>query len=277
MSGPRSVGRSGRGRRPLSVVAAAGLLLTAIGCSASEQPVNADAARPAAEAPAVNPEGERQAVPPGRAATKNPTSRERADHSLPRFSATVQTIGPALRARMSSSHHPGCPVGLADLRYLRMSFVGFDGNARSGEMVVHADQARAVVGVFRRLYAARWPIRRMRLVDDYGGDDARSMSANNTSGYNCRRTSSGERWSEHAYGRAIDINPVQNPYVVGSRVAPRAGRPFARVDRSGGGKPLPGVISSTGPVVAAFDRIGWEWGGKWVNSSDYQHFSATGL
>jgi len=126
-----------------------------------------------------------------------------------------------------------------------MSFVGFGGAARTGEMVVRRSQARAVVGTFRRLYGARFPIERMRLVDDYRGDDGLSMSANNTSAYNCRRTISGDRWSEHSYGRAIDVNSIQNPYVSGSFVAPEEGRPYARIDRSSDAPYVVGAIRST--------------------------------
>ena len=121
----------------------------------------------------------------------------------------------------------------ADLRYLRLTYVGFDGRAHTGELVVHGDYAREVVGVFRTLYDARWPIRRMRLVDDYGGDDDRSMAADNTSGFNCRRVAGSRSWSAHAFGAAIDINPVQNPDLTGSSVAPPGSRRFATLDRAG--------------------------------------------
>jgi len=178
---------------------------------------------------------------------------------------------------MRFSHAPGCPVALRDLRFLTMRYVGFDGDPHVGEMVVHRTKVRDVVDVFRTLYERRWPIRRMRLVDDYRGDDDRSMAANNTSGHNCRLTGSGERWSEHAYGRAIDINPVQNPYVVGSAVAPAEGRRYASLDRSADATPPRGVIVADDVVVSAFERRGWVWGGDWVNSKDYQHFSSTGL
>ena len=99
----------------------------------------------------------------------------------------MRRIGAALAERMRTSHRPGCPVPLRDLRYLRMTYRDFDGRARTGEMVVHRRHARGVTRAFGRLYDAGWPIARMRLVDDYGGDDDRSMAANNTSGFNCRR------------------------------------------------------------------------------------------
>jgi hypothetical protein len=195
---------------------------------------------------------------------------------MPDFSASVRRIGPRLRERMRYTHRAGCPVPLRDLRYLRMSFVDFGGTARTGAMVVHATQARGVVRVFRRLYAARWPVARMRLVDRYQGDDDRSMAANNTSGFNCRRVAGADRWSEHSYGRAIDINPVQNPFVVGSSVSPEEGRRYADVDRSADAPHRRGVIRTDDAVVRAFAQIGWEWGGTWIHSKDYQHFSLSG-
>jgi poly-gamma-glutamate synthesis protein (capsule biosynthesis protein) len=195
---------------------------------------------------------------------------------MPAYVASVRTIGPALRNRMRFSHRAGCPVRLAELRYLQMSFVGFDGRAHIGEMVIHREQAMAVTEVFEQLYEAHWPIRRMRLVDAYEGDDDRSMAGNNTSGYNCRRVAGGSAWSEHAYGSAIDINPVQNPYVTGSSISPPAGRRFASIDRSADASVPAGVIQDGDVVVRAFAGIGWEWGGDWASSKDYQHFSAAG-
>ena len=140
----------------------------------------------------------------------------------PAYGASVRRIGPALRARMA--REPPAPAARwpgADLRHLRLTYVGFDGRDHTGELVVAARWARPVVGVFERLYDARWPIRRMRLVDAYGGDDDRSMAANNTSAYNCRRVPGSDAWSDHAYGAAIDLNPVQNPYLTGARRSAR--------------------------------------------------------
>jgi poly-gamma-glutamate synthesis protein (capsule biosynthesis protein) len=193
----------------------------------------------------------------------------------PAYSWSARQIGPALAHRMRFSHRPGCPVPLADLRYLRMPYVGFDGRAHVGEMVVHEEYAVRVARVFGRLYDAGWPLRRMRLVDDYRGNDERSMAANNTSGFNCRRVAGSRSWSAHAFGTAIDIDPVQNPDLSGPSVKPGAGRRFVAVDRSFEGLTPLGVITSDGPVVRAFARIGWTWGGTWSSGRDYQHFSAT--
>lgn len=163
------------------------------------------------------------------------------------------------------------PVG--ELRLLSVNHWGFDGTVQGGEIVVHQDQAANVLEVMRELFEVRFPIERMELVDVYGGDDDRSMAANNTSGFNCRAVAAQPgTWSQHAYGRAVDINPVQNPYVPRSGpVAPPAGAGY--LDRS---DPRPGMILAGDPVVRAFAAAGWEWGGSWTGARDYQHFSSNG-
>ena len=175
---------------------------------------------------------------------------------------------------MATSHRPGCPVPTEDLRYLRMSYRGFDGEAHQGEMVVHEDHAAEVTRVFRRLYDAGWPIEQMRLVDEYDGDDDLSMAANNTSAYNCRRATGEQHWSDHAFGAAIDLNPLQNPYVSASVILPPSGAAFAGIEREDRVASPVGVIRAGDVVVEAFAEIGWEWGGDWISLKDYQHFSA---
>jgi D-alanyl-D-alanine carboxypeptidase len=189
------------------------------------------------------------------------------------FHATISAIDGATRVRMaSSSWHPGCPVAIEDLRLLSLDYFGFDGMVHTGEMVVHRDVARDVVTVFRALFDARFPIRRMQLVDAYGGSDDRSMAADNTSAFNCRLMTGGASWSQHAYGRAIDINPIQNPYVTrAGTVEPPAGASY--VDRSLRAK---GMVHAGDVVADAFASVGWGWGGAWSDPIDYQHFSATG-
>ena len=190
------------------------------------------------------------------------------------YTATVRPIGPRLRDRMRYSHHPGCPVALTELRYVRMGYVGFDGAAHTGEMVVHQKHAAAVTDAFHRLYDARWPVRRMRLVDDYGGNDERSMAANNTSGYNCRHVAGRAAWSAHAYGAAIDINPLQNPYLTRSSIHPPGAERFTTIDRSRHAHVPRGAIRDGDVVVRAFAGVGWDWGGQWPGPKDYQHFTA---
>jgi hypothetical protein len=193
--------------------------------------------------------------------------------SAERFGGSAHRIGPDLRQRMwGVSMHPGCPVGFDHLRLLKLSVWGFDGRVHRGRLVVNEDAARPMLTAMRRLFALRYPIRRMRLVDAYGADDHRSMEADNTSAFNCRVVNGTSRWSEHAYGRAIDVNPVENPYADSDGyVSPPQGAPFA--DRS---RRVKGLIHRGGPVVAAFAAVGWGWGGSWNWPKDYQHFSASG-
>jgi hypothetical protein len=186
----------------------------------------------------------------------------------PRFVGTVNAVS----ARdLPYSWRADCPVGPTQLRLLRLSYWGFDGKARVGSLVVRDRVAGDVVSVFRRLYVARFPIRRLRKVDAYRGSDDASMAADNTSAFNCRFVSGSRRWSQHAYGEAIDVNPVENPYVQGSRVSPPAGRKY--LDRS---KVRRGMAVSGGLLVRAFAAVGWQWGGRWGATPDYQHFSTTG-
>jgi hypothetical protein len=189
------------------------------------------------------------------------------------FHGTISSLSPALRARMTgTSWHKGCPVGLDGLRLLTLTHWGFDGNVHTGVLVVNAGYAKAIVSVFRQLYAIRFPIRRMRLVDDYGASDYASIEADNTSAFNCRRATGSTHWSEHAYGRAIDLNPIENPYVANGETSHTASRRY--LNRA---KRLKGMVHAGDAVVRAFGSIGWGWGGSWPGSvKDYQHFSASG-
>ncbi|MEO8291785.1 MAG: M15 family metallopeptidase [Actinomycetota bacterium] len=190
----------------------------------------------------------------------------------PPYRSSVERLDAEAKASMRGvSWHRGCPVPLRALRAVHVSFWRFDRTARMGTLIVHRRWAEDMRALFRRLYRDRFPIRRMRPVDVYDGDDHRSMAADNTSGFNCRFVAGTTRWSQHAYGRAIDIDPVENPYVSGDHVTPKAGWRF--VDRSLHRR---GMIHRLDVVWRAFHRIGWGWGGTWRTAQDYQHFSATG-
>lgn len=173
------------------------------------------------------------------------------------------------------SWHPDCPVSFDQLALLELPHWGFDGEIHQGRMIVARGVAPALLTVFGKLFEAKFPIERMELVDAFGGDDERSMAANNSSGFNCRRVmGQGEkppRWSLHARGLAVDLNPVQNPYLKEEKLFPAAAAAY--LDRS---VIRPGMIVRNDPVHAAFRSIGWKWGGLWLRGKDYQHFSATG-
>jgi hypothetical protein len=184
----------------------------------------------------------------------------------------VGVVSNVTRTEVRYSYRPGCPVRPAQLRLVRVSYWGFDGKSRVGSVVVRSDVARDIVAVFRRLYAARFPIRRLQTIDAYKGRDAASLAADNTSAFNCRYAIAPgpKRWSAHAYGLAIDVNPVENPYLDRGTVKPPAGRRYLNRSRVRPGMAVPG-----GVLVRAFAAVGWSWGGRW-SPPDYQHFSATG-
>jgi hypothetical protein len=184
------------------------------------------------------------------------------------FSSSISAVtADDLRASWRS----GCPVLPEDLAALDVSHWGYDGKVHTGRLIIAAGLAEDMAAIMGDLFAARFPIQRMEPVDVFDGDDDRSMAANNTSAFNCRAVTGGSSWSEHSYGRAIDVNPLVNPYVIGSTVLPPEGREYA--DRS---LDAPGMIHAGDVVVEAFAARGWEWGGYWDSPTDYQHFSTTG-
>lgn len=189
------------------------------------------------------------------------------------FRSSVGPLPDPLRDAMTGvSWHDGCPVGLDELRLVTVVHAGMESRDRWGLLVVHHDVAEDIAAAFGEIHAAGFAIRRMELIHRYDGDDDASMAADNTSAFNCRTVAGTDRWSQHAWGRAIDINPVENPYVRGSSVEPPAGREYT--DRS---DVRPGMIVRPGPVLDAFEAIGWGWGGDWESSKDYQHLSLSGI
>ncbi|CCJ06292.1 Conserved hypothetical protein [Methylocystis sp. SC2] len=166
-----------------------------------------------------------------------------------------------------------CPAR-DQLILLRVPYLDFDGKTQIGALIVAKSAARAVAAAFQEIYDSRkFRIYRMSLIDDFGGDDARSMAANNTSAFNCRTTDRGAM-SRHAYGMAVDINPVQNPYREGNLTEPEAGRAYD--EPSERRSDIVGIIVDGDVVTRAFARQGWRWGGRWKRSIDYQHFSNDG-
>ena len=185
------------------------------------------------------------------------------------FAAEVSAVPEAVRARMTAKSwqggDPRCPRW-EQLAYLAIDHVTFDGGSARGELVVAAQIAAHAVELFRRLWQLGFPIRQMRLVDDYDASDPRSMEADNSSAFNFRVIAGSDMLSQHALGLAIDINPVENPWRRADRIIPEAGRAFA--DRS---DLRPGMIVRPGPVAATLDDLGWEWGGDWQHVRDDHH------
>ena len=189
-----------------------------------------------------------------------------------RFRAEILPISEAVRGRIANvswrEDDPRCPR-LDALAYVTLAHVAMDGGVGRGELVVAAALAARTVELFRRLFAIGFPIRQMKLVDDFAASDDASMAADNTSAFNFRVVAGTDVLSQHALGRAIDINPVENPWRKPDRIVPAAGVAFA--DRA---EIRPGMIVRPGPVVAVLDELGWEWGGDWRHAFDDHHIAA---
>lgn len=189
-----------------------------------------------------------------------------------RFHATLARIGRSVRARMGTTYQTGCPVTLGELRYLTLSFRGYDGAAHTGELVVAATEAHGIVSVFRALFAADFPIEEMRLPTTTDLEAPPTGDGNDTAAFVCRPTTGQTSgFSAHASGLALDLNPFVNPYLKGDLVLPERASSYLDRTRVRAGMVLPDSLA-----VRAFARIGWSWGGDFQTLKDYQHFTATG-
>lgn len=186
------------------------------------------------------------------------------------FDARIAAVPDGVLAR--STWTPECPVTVDELRYVTVRFVGFDGAEHTGELIVHADVAEDVTRVFAALHAARFPLEEVRVISREELSAPPTGDGNVTSAFVCRPTVSGDRWSEHAFGRAIDLNPFHNPYVRGDLIIPELAGAYT--DR---GHLRPGMIVAGDVVTRAFAGIGWGWGGDWTGTAtDPMHFSVSG-
>jgi hypothetical protein len=227
------------------------------------------------EAPAPSSDSAVAPASPGHDPATEEVAAERS-----RFDGRMWLLPRSLRREMrGATWKPGCPVPLDDLRLLRFNHWAFDGTVRRGPMVVHEDVAEDVLWVFGRLFRARFPIKHVALASEFVPQEfePRISSARSvTAAFNCRPVITplgpGTRFSQHAYGLAIDLNPVQNPYVTADRFV-RNLKARRYVDRSRG---LEGMIHDGDVVVRSFAAIGWEWGGNWPGDKDYMHFSFGG-
>jgi hypothetical protein len=176
-------------------------------------------------------------------------------------------------AQLGGSWHSGCPVGPAEFRTVHLTFWGFDHRAHTGALVVRSTVVQAVVSAFHSMYHSRFPIRHVWPIAKYDGNDYRSMRNDNTSAFNCRyaKANGAKHWSMHAYGEAVDLDPVENPYQFDGKTIPRKGAPYT--NRS---NVRPGMVVPGSAPVRAFSAAGWGWGGNWSSSPDYQHFSTNG-
>ncbi len=185
------------------------------------------------------------------------------------FASTVREVPHEVAAR--STWVEECPVALSDLRYVTVSFWGFDDRPHTGELLVHRGAAEDLVGVFGRLFDARFPIEEMRITRADELDALPTGDGNNTAAFVCRPSRDSQRWSEHAFGLAVDVNPFHNPLVKGDTILPELATAYA--DRTW---ERPGMVLAGSEVVEAFAAIGWSWGGTWSSLADYMHFSHNG-
>jgi hypothetical protein len=179
------------------------------------------------------------------------------------------TVDPVTVAELGASWRPGCPVEPDQLRRVDVNHIGFDGRTHRGQLIVHEDLVSQVITIFEQLYRLRYPIEKIRTVDRYpAAADELSMEDNNTSAFNCRDIPGTGRWSPHAYGRSIDLNPLLNPFIDGTGAfQPKNAAVY--LDRS---RTDPGLLHSGDPAVPVFTDRGWRWGGYWRSPVDYQHF-----
>lgn len=169
---------------------------------------------------------------------------------------------------MDISYKENDKIRLEDLAHVQVAYWGFDDKEHRGEIIVHRKVAGNLVEIFEELYEAKYPIEKIRLIDEYNASDDLSMSDNNTSAFCYREIAgSGGKISNHSYGIAIDINPVQNPYIKNSTILPPEGKEY--LDRDNIRK---GMITKGDVCYNAFVSRGWTWGGEWKSLKDYQHF-----
>ncbi|MHC9296086.1 M15 family metallopeptidase [Mycobacterium sp. LTG2003] len=207
------------------------------------------------------------ATPSEPATTTTTTTHTTTTTTTPREPAPA-TVHPVTVAELGTTWRAGCPAGPEVLRRIELDYTGFDGRTHRGALIVHQDVVPEVISIFEELLRLRYPIEKMRTVDHYPrADDELSMRDNNTSAFNCRGIPGSRSWSLHAYGRAIDVNPLLNPFIDSRGVQPANAGPY--VDRA---RTDPGLLHPGDPAVLAFTDRGWRWGGLWRSPIDYQHF-----
>jgi hypothetical protein len=213
------------------------------------------------------------AAPPPHAATPSPSvtpssSAAAASSASAPPAPAVATVQPVTAGELGATWQPGCPVEPERLRRVDVDYLGFDGQTHRGELIVHEDLVPDVIEIFGQLHRLGYPVDKIRTVDHYSdADDELSMEDNNTSAFNCRSIPGTNEWSPHAYGRAIDLNPLINPCLYASGYF-EPQNAAAYLDRS---RTDPGLLHNGDPAERVFTDRGWQWGGYWT-TPDYQHF-----
>lgn len=168
--------------------------------------------------------------------------------------------------------HDNPYIKRSDLRYLRISHYDLQGVTHVGEMICNKLIADKLLIIFSELYAAHYPIQRMRLPDVYGADDERQMRANNTSCFCYRNVSGSKNLSKHARGLAVDINTLYNPYVRHDKNGRRIVEPSTAEKYTNRRASFPYKITTSDLCYKLFIKHGFTWGGAWKSVKDYQHF-----
>ncbi len=192
------------------------------------------------------------------------------------FQSRIYEIAPKLKEKMiaGNSWHQGCPVSIKNLRYLRMTYLNFEGEEDIGELIVHQDIAEDMVSILRELYVQGYPIKQMKLVSDFDGNDWKSIEADNTSAFNCRKATGSQKWSRHSYGKAIDINPIENPYVSRKgKISHKESLQYRKRQHKRDTPADKAVLLKNDEATKLFETYGFKWGGDWRYTKDYQHFS----
>jgi poly-gamma-glutamate synthesis protein (capsule biosynthesis protein) len=187
------------------------------------------------------------------------------------YSANVSYITPKIKQKMVSggSYKSYCPIKLKDLRYIKLTYWGFDNKEHTGELIVNKSISKDIVSIFKQLHKIKYPIHKMELVSKYKANDFASIEADNTSTFNCRYVDGTTKWSNHTYGKAIDINPIENPYVSKSgHTSHKKSYPYIKRDHT----KSKAVMLKSDYIVKLFKAHGFRWGGDWRCCKDYQHF-----
>ena len=192
------------------------------------------------------------------------------------YKSSISQITPKIQKQMikGNSWRKGCPVPLENLRYLKLTHIDFNGKTKMGEIIVHKNVAHEVTEIFEELYTIGYPVRKMKLVSNYKGSDWQSIEADNTSAFNCRSATGSKKWSKHSYGKAIDINPIENPYIARSgRISHKASLKYRKRVHKNSTLADKAVLLKNDKATKIFKKYGWKWGGDWSGVKDYQHFS----
>ena len=195
--------------------------------------------------------------------------------SFAEFQAYIYDISSNLKEKMikDNSWRRGCPVDTVDLRYLKLTYLNYQGEESVGELIVHKNIADDMVNIMRELYEIKYPIYQMKLVSEFNGNDWQSIEAGNTSAFNCRKATGSKKWSKHSYGRAIDINPLENPYVSRKgHISHKASLKYKKRQHLNNTPSDQAVLLKNDKATLIFKKYGFSWGGDWRTIKDYQHF-----